>query len=903
MEGTFGECLPFYFNKNRVLKIVLQIIICFLVVGLNAQTFSDVSYTVNAESIPNPERGFYHQVNGFDLETLQGFKDKGVRLILKNYSLKGFNNKALSASFITGLKQDFDIVRAAGFKMIVRFAYNFQVTTPYGDAPLDIVLLHIEQMKQVLQSNSDIILTFQAGFIGTWGEWYYTDYFSESPGVISEQNWNDRRTVVNALMDLMPKDRMVQVRTPTFKKNLAELNDWNPISESEAFNGSMKSRLAFHNDCFVASNTDYGTYNNIAIEKAYLENDSKYMIVGGETCNPSAQSNCVNSVEELERFHWTFLNLDYHQGVLNQWKDEGCWDEVATKLGFRYELMNAHLQKDAKPNGKLEFSIQLRNTGWANPSNPYTIQLNLRNTSTLEVYSYTINEDLRKWPLGETHTLNVMAGLPSGIPNGNYDLSLLIKDGRQSLAFNPSYRIQTANSGTWNEANGENELNHTISVSNQNSFPSYSGSKYFLKEGSPTAGFVGPKQMKITAFNENAIIYWSRDKQDDNQLVRLQKSTDNTNFETISINGINDISYTDKNLNPNTTYYYRTQYLLDNKYSEIASAQFTTSTSFLKQFVNIQIDSDSKDWDAVKPVASGSDNGMVALRFMNTSNNLYFMIESPTISSYEIILKSGNNGEFKISDGKLYESTNSTWAFLKDIDVTSTAKFVEGKVSLQDINFIDFTTLTGHFLINGNDIWGDDYVFQKYPSLDTPERFKVTPSVVTPLTKVKISWKHNASASGYIIERSVGDDQHFEFLKDIVGSTNYYLDKNLDSTLVYYYRMFSYKDIVRSEFTNNIRIQLNNYTSTTLIKNPIEYVNIFPNPMSDFATIELSFLERMHCDISLFDMNSIKVKQVFNGEIFGESSFLLNRNQLPKGIYLVKIQTPFLNQIRKIVIN
>jgi hypothetical protein len=27
------------------------------------------------------------------------------------------------------------------------------------------------------QANADVIFTIQAGFIGTWAEWYYTDYY------------------------------------------------------------------------------------------------------------------------------------------------------------------------------------------------------------------------------------------------------------------------------------------------------------------------------------------------------------------------------------------------------------------------------------------------------------------------------------------------------------------------------------------------------------------------------------------------------------------------------------------------------------------------------------------------------------------------------------------------------
>ena len=882
------------------MKLVRCFFLIFWSLALNAQTFDDVSYSVNPDPVPNPERGFYHQVENFDLDMLQNFSDDGVRLILKNYSLEGFNNKPLSSNFINGLKSDFDMVRAGGFKIIVRFAYTFNLTTPYGDAPLDIVLQHIEQLKYVLKDNSDIILTFQAGFIGTWGEWYYTDYFSQSPGVITEQNWTDRRTVVNALLDVMPTDRMIQLRTPTFKKKMAELTDWDPISLAEAYNGSTKSRLAFHNDCFVASNTDYGTYNDIAVEKAYLEEDTKYMIVGGETCNPSAQSNCVNSVEELERFHWTFLNLDYHQGVLNQWKSEGCWGDVETKLGFRYELIDAHLQKEAKPNGAVSFQVKLINKGWANPTNAYTIQLNLRNTASQEVYVYTIDDDIRKWPLGVAHTIDVAAGLPGDIPFGNYALSLVLKDSRQTLAFSPNYRIQTANQGTWNDALGENELNHLLTVSSQSSLPTYAGSNYFVKEGTTTAGFAGPEQMKISPFNENAVIYWSREKQSNNQVVRLQRSTDNVNFETIAINTIDNIAFTDKNLDPNTTYFYRTQYILNNQYSQATMAQFTTLGTFDKEFVNISIDNDVQDWNAVEPVATGSKNGMVALRFMNTSNYLYFMMEAAALSTYEIVMETGNNKIFKISDGKLYESIGGTWSFKNNIDVQLSTNSLEGRVELQEIEFVEPTSMVGQFLVNNMDVWGGDYVFQKYPSLNPPDNFMVKPSTVTPLSKVKLSWTYNPDADGYVIERSIGDDQHFEFLKELGKLNSYYLDGGLDSELTYYYRMFAFKDIIGSEYTETLDIKLGP-TATTNIESPFEYVTISPNPMMDFGKIDLFAAEAIDCTITLFDAHSKSVKQLYDGKILGKMTIPLSTKNLKSGLYFVKIQTPNSCAVQKIM--
>ena len=68
------------------------------------------------------------------------------------------------------------------------------ICPPYGDAPKNIVLNHIAQLKPLLQDNADVIACMQMGFIGTWGENYYSDYFgdpsSNGKGKLIDKNWS-----------------------------------------------------------------------------------------------------------------------------------------------------------------------------------------------------------------------------------------------------------------------------------------------------------------------------------------------------------------------------------------------------------------------------------------------------------------------------------------------------------------------------------------------------------------------------------------------------------------------------------------------------------------------------------------------------------------------------------------
>ena len=115
-------------------------------------------------------------------------------------------------------------------RVVLRFSYTISPNTscgssacpPYVDAPKSRVLSHIEDLAPYLQANEDVILAVQNGFIGVWGEQYYTDYFgdasSQGAGKLTNQNWQDRIDVLSALLDAVPESRMVQVRYPQMKQ-------------------------------------------------------------------------------------------------------------------------------------------------------------------------------------------------------------------------------------------------------------------------------------------------------------------------------------------------------------------------------------------------------------------------------------------------------------------------------------------------------------------------------------------------------------------------------------------------------------------------------------------------------------------------------------------------------------
>lgn len=348
------------------------------------------------------------------------------------------------------------------------------------DAPKAVVLRHLDQLAPYLANNRDVILLMQAGFIGTWGEWYYSQHFGNA-GTITALQWSDRTEVVNKILAVLPTERMVQLRAPRYKYEI--LDRTSPLGSGEAHNGTNVARTGHFNDCFLASPTDFGTYGNPAdADKDYLDDETLYVPMGGETCNnttddspPSNRSRCYASdggaaIDELGRFHWSYLNQDYNRAVLDDpgadftWADDGCLDEVRRRLGYRFVLIDGYFPKSASKAGGLKVSFRMRNDGWAAPFNPRRVEIVLR-SAVGATYRLPLGTsvDPRKWYPGSTVTVVETLSL-SSVPTGSYSLWLNLPDPEPSLGSAAAYSIQVANSGTWEANTGYNALNASLAV-------------------------------------------------------------------------------------------------------------------------------------------------------------------------------------------------------------------------------------------------------------------------------------------------------------------------------------------------------------------------------------------------------------------------------------------------------
>ena len=453
-----------------------------LALGLVAMSMQAavVNYTADNTTIfRNPERGFLtqlgrhtggvcHAVKGKESYLSKHAANDAGTLILVLYYLDEFNDKdVLPDSIIQGMNEDMQVLRDYGMKAIFRVAYAEDDNGKSGsdrsaaDAPLSIIQKHLAQFKTLWDANTDVIYVFQAGFVGQYGEWYYTDNFGNHVEHINA----DCRALLDTALKAIPQNRCLQLRRPMFKQ---EYLDGVALTSEEAFTGTPKARLGHFNDAFLYHANNMGTYSDTATQKPFIAQETLYVPIGGETditdeAQAIEEASYEATIAEMSRMHWTFIKSGYSETVTDMWRENGTFAELNRRLGYRYQLVSADLPTAANAGDKVAISLNIKNVGFAplyNERHAYIVLKN-RNAS----YSIQLATDPRRWlPNGVTTAINEQITIPAGVPDGTYNLYLHMPDIYPSLAEDSRYSIRFANEGVWQQTTGMNRLMASITI-------------------------------------------------------------------------------------------------------------------------------------------------------------------------------------------------------------------------------------------------------------------------------------------------------------------------------------------------------------------------------------------------------------------------------------------------------
>lgn len=455
-------------------RFAYLLVLCLVSMAVCANV---ITYTADDVTVfPNPERGFTDELGGETMlsETenhvvqpeadwyFEEFAGKQTLTVLIYY-LGNYRTKDLSAKILQGFDEDMQILRENGFKCVLRFAYDWNSN---DDADLAWVKRHIQQLKPHLADNADVIYVMETGFVGRWGEWYYSSHFDNETQKLNA----NRRQVLEAMLDACPSNRFLLVRYPLIK--LSYLGDEVPLSAEEAFSGSVRARIGHHNDAFLANYGNDGTYgrdgdgpDDDPVLRQYIADETMFVPNGGETNveGDFADQVYTKAESEMSKYHWSFCGYSYSRAVTDKWRTSGIYDNLDRKMGYRYQLTTATIPSAANPGGEARVVLKIKNVGYAPLYNERHAYLVLKKGA--QTYSLPLQSDPRRWkPNGVVTTIDETITIPSEVPNGTYQVYLHLPDAAPSLAADPRYAVRFANVDIWDASTGMNKLNTTMEI-------------------------------------------------------------------------------------------------------------------------------------------------------------------------------------------------------------------------------------------------------------------------------------------------------------------------------------------------------------------------------------------------------------------------------------------------------
>ncbi len=440
-------------------------------------------------------------------EEMQAMRNSGQSLARVIYHLSKYRNAELDAAALQLMQQDFATARAGGIKLSPAFTYNFSKGGP--DAPLTRVLQHIQAIKPILQKNADVIAQVHLSWIGCWGEMH-----TSSNKLIDDGRFNDKtRQIMTAMLDAVPAERFIMVRYPFIKFAFLSQQQTQPIapvSSQEAFNASAKSRLGHQEDCIDCGEFNGGTWSiggTPSQLRSYLEAESRFVPqfaesdtlldayavatdADGDGFTRPEHDSCFRMIGTkaqpglLVRQHFSGIDSDNPIGLeqaknigiassqgIQRWKRDGCYLEIAKRLGYRLVLQRSIIPSIARIGQQLPMSIDIRNVGYASPYNPRGLELVLRAKTNGQVTRLSFlkakdaNLDPRFWlPERGEISLKATVVLPKTLATGMYEVLLNLPDPKPSLESRAEYSIRLANQNIWEATTGFNALKTTLEI-------------------------------------------------------------------------------------------------------------------------------------------------------------------------------------------------------------------------------------------------------------------------------------------------------------------------------------------------------------------------------------------------------------------------------------------------------
>jgi len=339
----------------------------------------------------------------------------------------------LSPDMLNSIDAGLAAFAGTGVRVLLRFEYN---AGPQGaaDAPLDLILAHIDQLAPIVLRNKDQIFALEAGFIGNWGEWHDSTNGNDTPAA--------HKAVLDKLMAYFSGVIPIMARQP---------------GDLIAYAGALPTAaLGIHDDFFASSSDDADTWEPCRPNKGYClpgYTQSQMMSYGSAVSATSMFVGDFGQVypplqacDVLDAYAYTFhvQSLAINIPDVDQYLyDEGCWDSFFNRVGTRLVLRQTAITGDATPGGLLSIALTIANEGYGRVvrSRPATLLLIQKGRAVASVPIPLQNLDLRTIGAFTSETFQFSVVLPATIQAGPTSLALVIPDPVPSLSSQAAYAL------------------------------------------------------------------------------------------------------------------------------------------------------------------------------------------------------------------------------------------------------------------------------------------------------------------------------------------------------------------------------------------------------------------------------------------------------------------------------
>lgn len=388
-------------KKPMVLVFILLLFI-IIISGTILYLYIPKSTLVFKESnkeVLNPGRGFYVQINSNEEERFEELKNENIKIALVAYDIEDYLNIKIPKEKLKELEIVLNEARVYDMQIVFRAAYGFD--PKYKDPEtIDNIYTHIKQIAPILNANKDVILSVQAGFIGPWGEWHSSKFFTGNEDEVKLRN-----QILSVLLENLNQDIAVNVRRPRFVRDAIEA-------------GIDQSRLGIHNDALLSTKDDMGTYDDSDYtreeELSWAKANITQVVNGGEMPLVSEYSSINNAIKEMKSLQITYLNSRYNKEVLEEWKTteykgQNGLEYINNHLGYRLWLGEVELSTYIKSNREFSIKAVIHNSGLAPIDNGKDLFLIMKRgkevifKSILEGELSSINCDMAKEFIINTH--------------------------------------------------------------------------------------------------------------------------------------------------------------------------------------------------------------------------------------------------------------------------------------------------------------------------------------------------------------------------------------------------------------------------------------------------------------------------------------------------------------------